>query len=130
MDSTALLTTIAIAVAMAVLNIALFQYRNTQFKRFTRKHPEVVWVWYSGPAKGNVHSYTMIEGQGMGFTLNAKKRGLVVLPGPIRVDISYYNHQKGKKTSFTQTVQFTAVPERRHFLLIDEENRIMQVLIQ
>lgn len=122
------LVLLLILLTAGAVAVVIIQRKQSQVKRFLKKHPESVWVWYHGPKDG-VLVFSAIEGRrGIHFKLRDNRRGLLVLPGPIKVQISYYNSTAIKTTSFTQTLQFTAMPDRRYALMIDEKNRIMRAL--
>ena len=126
MDPSTLLFIISIVVVLGFIGILLSLRKSVRIKRFTRKHPDAVWVHYSGPSDSRISFDSFETGNGMSFDLGPDKRGIVVLPGPICVKISFSMPSSGDNV-FTQTVRFTAVRDKSYTLEVDENHRIMRV---
>ena len=130
MGSFIFLIIVFLLVGLSILGIYLNYRKKTRVDRFAASNPTVSWIWYSGPKSGVLLFNEVEDQRGMEFTSIDGRRGLVVLPGSVQVQISYYNSEDIKGTNFTQTLQFTALPEKNYFLQVDEVNRIMRVLAQ
>lgn len=117
-------------VLLIILGLYLNYRKNTKVDRFAAKHPEAVWIWYDGPKSGVLILDGIERSQGLEFDSPDGRRGFVVLPGPVQVQVSYYNVEDIEGSSFTQTLQFTAVSNRNFFLQVNEKNRIISVLPQ
>jgi len=128
MSLTQLLFIVLAFVGLSVLAIVITLRKSKRVKRFLLAHPEAIWVWYRGPKKGVLLFGEVDNSRGIDFNFKSNGRGLLVLPGPVRVQISYYNSSNIKKTSFTQILQFTALSDKEYSLVVDEQNKIMRAL--
>jgi len=125
MDPPTLLIIVFIVVVLGFIGILFSLRKSTRIKRFIKKHPNAVWVYYSGPSDSKISFDSFETGTGLSFNLGPEKRGLVVVPGPICVKISF--SMPSADTVFSQTVRFTAVQDKCYTLEVDESHRIMRV---
>ena len=128
MDPSILLIIVFVVVVLGVLGILSSTQKGARARRFASKHPEAIGVFYSGPANGKVVFSAFEIGSGMDCMFKDDVPGLIVLPGPIRVKVSYSNSENVERTSFTQTLQFTAVQGKEYLLDIDESFKVMRVI--
>ena len=127
MDSFVYLIVVFVIVVLGFLGILLSLRKDVRFKRFLKKHPDAIWVWYNGPSDSKINFESFEVGTGISFELSLNKRGIIVLPGPICVRISY-SKPNSQGTAFTQTLQFTAVFGKEHILEVDDDFQVMRVI--
>ena len=127
LDSNIYLVIIFVLAAISVLMIVLSHRKNADVKRFTRKNPDAIWVHYYGDSTTNLSFSEIEEKRGIAFDYNPGKRGIVVLPGPVRIQITYFNILDKEGTSFTQLIQFTATKGLKYSIEVDEANRIISI---
>jgi len=129
MDSPTLLIIIFVVVVLGFIGILLSMRKSARIKRLTRKYPNAVWVYYSGPSDSKISFDSFESGTGSSFDFGPEKRGIVVLPGPICVKVSF-SMPSSDHAVFTQTVRFTAVHDKSYTLEVDENHRIMRVFMR
>ena len=126
LDSSTLLIIVFAVAALGLCGILLSIGKSAGIRRFTKKHPDAVWVLYSGPKDSRVTYDNFETGTGMSFDFGPEKRGILVSPGEIRLKISYAV-STNEDAAFTQILQFTAVKDKSYTLEVDESHRVMRV---
>jgi len=128
MDSLTLLIILFAVAFLGFIGIVLSLRKAARVKRFARRHRDAVWVFYRGPNDSKVTFGAFESGVGMSFDFSPDKRGIIVLPGEIRLTITF-SREAPDGFAFTQTLQFTALRDKSYILEADEAHRVMRVYI-